>query len=312
MASIRIYKDTRSPSLTDTIKVDGAAFDLTSSTVKLKMRLEGSATLKVDTSAVILSAVAGTVRYDWAAVDVDTAGDYVAWWAVTLPSAKVQDTSEFQVEVLEHAPLAATLCSLADVREYLELPSNDISRNQATETAIIAASAQIIREYEREFAPATTSAIRTFHYRPNGWGRLDLSPYDLRTVTTAKLHPEEAAPVTLTTTDYKLLPVGQYDGVYTHLQLSNQLTISSDLYQNFGIVQVEIAGAWGFATVPTEVNRAAIVTVASWLRRDVSQFAGSLDLDDARALQPEAFVNFSIPPAARRLLAPFKRHHGAY
>lgn len=102
--SFVIFKGNRSPSIADTIKVNGAAFDLAGSTVKLKMRAEGSATLKVDASATVVSAPAGTVRYDWANADVNTAADYVAWWEVTLPSGKTQDTPEFDVTVAAHAP----------------------------------------------------------------------------------------------------------------------------------------------------------------------------------------------------------------
>jgi hypothetical protein len=96
-----MYEGNRSPSLTDTINVDGLPFNLTGSTVKLRMRLESSGTLKVDTPAVVVSAVNGQVRYDWAAADVDTSGRYVAWWRITLPSTFIQETPTFIVNVVD-------------------------------------------------------------------------------------------------------------------------------------------------------------------------------------------------------------------
>ncbi|HXJ47812.1 MAG TPA: hypothetical protein VNF91_01470, partial [Candidatus Acidoferrum sp.] len=66
----------RNPSITDTILINNVPFDLSSSTVTANMRLLGSATLKVNAAAaVITNGPAGQVRYDWSAGDVDTAGN---------------------------------------------------------------------------------------------------------------------------------------------------------------------------------------------------------------------------------------------
>lgn len=47
------YKNDRNPSMYETITVGGIAYDLTASTVAIKMRLVGSSTLKVNTAATI-------------------------------------------------------------------------------------------------------------------------------------------------------------------------------------------------------------------------------------------------------------------
>ena len=52
---IQHTKGNRSPSLYDTIRIDKQPFDLTGSTVKFKMRAEGSNTLKVDTAASVMA-----------------------------------------------------------------------------------------------------------------------------------------------------------------------------------------------------------------------------------------------------------------
>jgi len=100
--SLKHTKNNLSPSITDTIKVDNQAFDLTGSTVSFRMRAAKSSTLKVDAAATIVTATEGKVRYDWGAADVDTAGEFYSWWRITLPSAKIQETNESLIIFDEH------------------------------------------------------------------------------------------------------------------------------------------------------------------------------------------------------------------
>lgn len=99
-----VTKDNRSPSVFDTIMVDDAILDLTGSTVKFRMRKIGTSTLKVDAAASLVNSPGtdGQVKYDWAAADVDTQGEYRAWWHVTLASTETLDTPEFPVIVDAH------------------------------------------------------------------------------------------------------------------------------------------------------------------------------------------------------------------
>lgn len=145
-----MFVGNRSPSLTDTITVNGVAFDLTGSTVKLQMRQANSATLKVDATATIVNAASGQVQYNWAALDVDTQGEYAAWWRVTLPSTLVQDSPEFEVSIKAHA---ATALTLDELKEHVEAGITEA----ALERLLIEAVAQV----EGRFGTDASITVRT-------------------------------------------------------------------------------------------------------------------------------------------------------
>ncbi len=203
---------------------------------------------------------------------------------------------------------AQDLCSLADVRASLEIPGSDTSRDSLISTLITAASTAIMNETDREFAPVTASATRRFKVAGL---TVNLAPYDLRTVTAVTLNPEGTSPSVLNvTTDYQLQPIGAPSGTYTSIAFSGLLAslFSSQTVFSFGYALVDIAGAWGFATVPTDVNRACVVTVGSWLRKDVSALIASGELDmTGGGLAPAFPSTMEIPNAAKQLLAQFYR-----
>jgi hypothetical protein len=60
-----------------------SAVNLTGATVKFIMRLSGSSTAKVATTATISTAASGIVRYEWVAADTDTLGNYIGEFEVT-------------------------------------------------------------------------------------------------------------------------------------------------------------------------------------------------------------------------------------
>lgn len=203
------------------------------------------------------------------------------------------------------------LCTLAEVRLQLEYRTANTDRDALITELITQASDVIMREYEREFAPAVASATRTIPVYPGSRDRygnpiVDLAPYDLRTVTTAQMHPESSSPTTLTSgTDYKLLPAVPRDSVYTGVMVASDVSLRSDHLTDFGYAQISIAGAWGFATVPNEVNQACVETVKAWLERLPPS---GFDIDQGRQITPEMLRSFSIPTWARMKLQKFARH----
>lgn len=203
---------------------------------------------------------------------------------------------------------AQDLCSLSDVRAFLELPAADTGRDALITSTITPISDAIARYCEREFV-ATASAARIFTL-PVGERILSLAPYEVRTVTTMTLHPEETSPETLSAnTDYQLLPMPTRFGTYYRVRFSADLTTlhDSDTAKYFGYSQVSITGAWGMASVPADVKQAAVIAVASAIRKDVP----ALDLGDVlaepRQLSPDRPVSYALPAATLRMLGPFRR-----
>lgn len=82
---------------------NGEAVNLTGASVKFMMRL-GVASPKVNTSATIVNAASGLVRYSFTAANTDTAGVYDAEFEVTYADATVEtfpNDGYFKVTVVD-------------------------------------------------------------------------------------------------------------------------------------------------------------------------------------------------------------------
>jgi len=294
-----LYVANTSPSITDTIKVNGVGFNLTGSTVKFQARDPRSNTLIINAGGAQITlgnqvTSPGSVTYTPVSGDVATAYEVpplVAWWNVTLASGAVQDTPEsFNLFIRPHGQSrAADLCTVTDVRQYLRI-TLDQSRNDLIQAFISRGSPAVMKWCGCEFAPASTGLTRTFPLDITGGDlTIELAPWSLRTASTVTLSPEGAATV-LTTAQYSLEPVQAPDGVYKRVKLSPFLGgVISPTALTFGYSKVAITGNWGFATVPDDVVQAVATIVARWMDVAQGQYQSS-DIFDTTMRQ-------TLPPA---------------
>lgn len=267
------------------------------------------------TTSGITESPASSSVYAWTGTAPVTVGTYTVVWDAGTSSQvlAIEDLIVSSGGVQPVGPSGSDLCTLADVRLALELPSSDVTRDNLIQALISDLSRAIMREYDREFAPVTASATRRFQV-PAGSLFLDLAPYDLRTVSTLTINPEADGGSALTaTTDFQLMPVTSAQGPYQGLRFSNRLTSLhvSQTAQDYGYTLVDIAGAWGFGSVPQDVKRACVIAVQSALRRDLTELAIA-GIDEPQMISPEGPATHAIPAASRRLLAPYRRTAGAF
>lgn len=251
------------------------------------------------TTAGITEQPAGSGIYFVSLTAPDDAGTYSIVW---------DDGSAYAPEELvvtytlpSSVPTGPNLCTLADVRTELELGVTETGRDTKITDLLSRADKAIIKWCGREFLDAGTLTRRFAYY---GGGRLNLAPYDLRSATSITIDTDTTSITTLIeSTDYYLEPLPADDGVYTHLLLNGFEPADSARDTRR---EITIVGDWGFPTVPEDVNRAAVITIAGWLDKAVSEYGNNAD-GDARQLSPGVGAGYHLPSGAKMLLSDYRR-----
>ena len=91
MSDLSFVAGDTAPSITGTLTNISEA-DLATADVRFQMRLTWEGRYRVDGEAIVVDAAAKTVRYDWAAGDLDDPGEYVSRWRIVFADETQEHT----------------------------------------------------------------------------------------------------------------------------------------------------------------------------------------------------------------------------
>jgi hypothetical protein len=249
----------------------------------------------------------GGVRYDWAAGDVDTAGDFRAWVHVILPGGNTQDSPEFPIEIEEHAPVIRPLCALADIFRYVPGYRSDASTDETLERLISAESRTLHQHHHREFVSIVGQPTRLFDIRPREVRTRRIRIGDCTTVSTVRILEEDAATLvsTVASSARESLPRTREEW-----EPIRQIRLFSETFGGPTIVYgqlLEVNGIWGFPQIPENVRQACAKLVIVRYLSDVA-LQGTAFAEAVRDAEisvggllrsaSEAMIDYGDPPFA--------------
>jgi hypothetical protein len=296
----------RNPSISETITVGGVAYNLSTATVKFKAREANSAVLLVDAAAVIVSAPAGTVRYDWTAADASSgilsaARKVLVWWEVTESDGKKQDMGEAFIEILAHAPTSRVYVELEDLKKTISL---DGLQNYDLDVGdVLDAASRKVDEFcgRRFYLDVDANQVR--YYSPD-------DPYTLRVddisvITTLK--SDDAGDGTFENTwtlntDYVREPLNAASDLEPWSKLCVHPSGAHFFPTGFPR-SVELTGQFGWPAVPSPVRMATKMVAHRFLKRlrEAPHGVVGFGMDGAVVRM------MSIDPDVEDLLTPYSR-----
>jgi len=279
-------------------------------------------TVTARTTAGVVEFPAGSGIYLATLTAPTTAGQYVVVWDLPDDGGDAYDIQSLTVNstgAQVATPSGLDLVALADVRAELEMPVGDVSRDALAQVVITQISRAITTYCQREFRTATTGTTARRFRVPTSTHLVDLNPYDIHDDggITLTINPDdESGGTTLTANrDYRLNPTNPTD-TFTSISISRdvaQLHTGQDARRFGYTIAVVESPSWGFAAVPDDVRRAAIIAVAANMDRRLDGFGGVQDLVDTdMGLQPLRAPSFALPTASIAMLAPYRRNVGAF
>jgi Phage gp6-like head-tail connector protein len=193
--------------------------------------------------------------------------------------------------------------TLSDVKAALRIPTGDTQDDSLLEISIEAASRQIDGFCERVFTQSTATRI----YRPTDVFTVDID--DLQTLTFLKTDSDGSGvfSTTWSATDYQLNPLNGISGgirsPYTQIRAVGEylFPIYEPQNVNSNEASVQIAGVWGFATIPTAIKQATIILSMRQFKRYDSP-TGVMGFGDLGVMRVGA-----VDPDISALLMPFRR-----
>jgi hypothetical protein len=193
--------------------------------------------------------------------------------------------------------------TLSDVKAALRIPGADTQDDSLLEISIEAASRQIDGFCERVFTQSTATRI----YRPTDVFTVDID--DLQSLTFLKTDSDGSGvfSTTWSATDYQLNPLNGISGgirsPYTQIRAVGEYLFPIYEPQNVNAneASVQIAGVWGFATIPTAIKQATIILSMRQFKRYDSP-TGVMGFGDLGVMRVGA-----VDPDISALLMPFRR-----
>ncbi len=200
----------------------------------------------------------GTIRYDWAAADVDEAIELVAWYEVTYSGGKIQETPSFQIVVEDPTTLSLGLCELADVLAYARGYRSDDATDALLERLIQSQTVRIAKRTGRE-VKAISPAVNTRRFDIQPWhartrevpiGDLSAAPSSVKVISDDQATELE----TVTSANYVTLPrVREAQEPITGLYFPSSSPAAATLCAGYVL---EVTGTWGFPSVPADLREA--------------------------------------------------------
>lgn len=185
---------------------------------------------------------------------------------------------------MPESPKGKDLISLEAMRAFLKKRDSETEDDPIISSLITAASAEIARHCERQFV-AEGSATHIFEFQTERIPYfLSLAPFEIQSIDSVVLDVDTESPTTLEAEEFRAWPTTKPDGTYLGLRIST-FTVPPVPILWGPRRTVAITGTYGLPEIPADVAYWCQITVALWLRREVTAFETTLQLDEAKYME---------------------------